>query len=89
MSVRSPSPLKCSRAPSKRPLPIPSKTAIGEVESDILGEVESDNREVGGLWEVPMRDWLMILVPIVVMFYFIMHPDQARPLMEWLKGLVY
>ena len=47
------------------------------------------HREVSDLWEVPMRDWLIILVPIVVMFYFIVHPDQARPLIEWLNGLVH
>jgi hypothetical protein len=34
-----------------------------------------------------MRDWLMVIVPVAVVFYFIVFPDQLKALIEWLSTL--
>jgi hypothetical protein len=35
-----------------------------------------------------MRDWLMVLTPIVSAIYFAMHPAQVVELMNWLNNIV-
>jgi len=34
-----------------------------------------------------MRDWLLILTPIVLFFYFLLHPDQFDAVTSWVVGL--
>jgi hypothetical protein len=35
-----------------------------------------------------MRDWLMILTPIAVMFWVGLHPEQSQAIANWLIGSV-
>jgi hypothetical protein len=33
-----------------------------------------------------MRDWLLVLVPLVIVVYFAVFPDQFHALVSWLSG---
>ena len=35
-----------------------------------------------------MRDWLMILTPIVVAFYVATHPEHTLSMIDWAWGLL-
>ncbi len=35
-----------------------------------------------------MRDWLLLLAPIVLVIYFLAYPDQFSALMSWASHLV-
>jgi hypothetical protein len=35
----------------------------------------------------PMRDWLLVILPVALVFYFIEYPDQLKALIEWLSAL--
>lgn len=37
--------------------------------------------------EIPVRDWLLILTPIAIALYFLLHPDQFTILTQWLENL--
>ena len=34
-----------------------------------------------------MRDWLLVIAPVVLVFYFIEYPDQLKALIERLSAL--
>jgi hypothetical protein len=33
--------------------------------------------------EEPMRDWLLLLAPVVLVLYFLVYPDQFSAFMSW------
>ena len=35
-----------------------------------------------------MRDWLLVLTPVGIFFWFLAHPDQYYALADWLMGLL-
>jgi hypothetical protein len=35
-----------------------------------------------------MRDWLMILTPIVVVLWVLMYPEQSQAIADWATDLV-
>jgi len=35
-----------------------------------------------------MRDWLMILVPVALLFYFIEYPEKGQQFVEWVAGFL-
>ena len=35
-----------------------------------------------------MRDWLLLLAPIVLVIYFLTYPDQFSAFMNWASRLV-
>lgn len=35
-----------------------------------------------------MRDWLMVLTPIAVVFYIARYPEQAEAMLNWAAGLL-
>jgi len=35
-----------------------------------------------------MRDWLMLLAPLGVIFYFVVFPDHFSAFMAWATGLL-
>jgi hypothetical protein len=35
-----------------------------------------------------MRDWLLILTPIIIALYFLFNPDQFRMLTDWVGNLL-
>jgi hypothetical protein len=35
----------------------------------------------------PMRDWLLVILPVALVFYFIEYPDQLKAVIEWLSAL--
>jgi hypothetical protein len=38
-------------------------------------------------WEIPMPDWFVFAVPLVV--YFALNPGELRSTREWLTGLFH
>ena len=36
-----------------------------------------------------MREWLLLLVPVVLIFYFVAFPGQFEPALDWLGGLIF
>ena len=42
-------------------------------------------RPCGG---IPMRDWLLVLAPVVAVGYFVVHPDQFTIVMDWAVGML-
>ena len=35
-----------------------------------------------------MRDWLYVLLPVAVVFFFLIYPDQFSALMTWATSYV-
>jgi hypothetical protein len=35
-----------------------------------------------------MRDWLYVLGPIAIVFYFLVNPDQFNALLYWVASLI-
>jgi hypothetical protein len=40
------------------------------------------------LGDFPMRDWLLILSPLALTFYFVVNPDQFAGPMGWLASVL-
>jgi len=40
------------------------------------------------LQEPPMRDWLFLLTPPAMIFYFIAFPDQFYAFVAWARNLI-
>jgi hypothetical protein len=40
------------------------------------------------LQEPPMRDWLFLLAPPALIFYFIAFPDQFYALVTWARTMI-
>ena len=36
-----------------------------------------------------MRDWLLVLLPILIALYFIIFPDQFNVALNWLHGIIF
>ena len=36
-----------------------------------------------------MRDWLLVLLPILIALYFILFPDQFDVALKWLHGIIF
>jgi hypothetical protein len=36
-----------------------------------------------------MREWLLMLLPVGVIVYFIVYPDQFSEFMTWASGLIH
>ena len=36
-----------------------------------------------------MRDWLLVLLPILIALYFIIFPDQFHVALNWLHEIVF
>jgi hypothetical protein len=36
----------------------------------------------------PMRDWLLILVPIAAVTYFLAYPNEFRAFMAWFGSMI-
>lgn len=34
-------------------------------------------------WEIPMREWLLIIAPLTIVLYFLAFPDQLGPAWDW------
>jgi hypothetical protein len=35
-----------------------------------------------------MREWLLVLIPVVIVIYFVIYPDQLSALSQWAAGLL-
>jgi hypothetical protein len=40
-------------------------------------------------WRVSMREWLLILILVALIFYFLVFPDQSSAVLNWLWGLFF
>jgi hypothetical protein len=40
-------------------------------------------------WRVSMREWLLILILVALIFYFLVFPDQSSAVLNWLWGLLF
>jgi hypothetical protein len=36
-----------------------------------------------------MREWNLVVAPVVLIIYFTLFPDQLRALVTWATGIVY
>jgi hypothetical protein len=36
-----------------------------------------------------MRDWLLVLLPVLIALYFIIFPAQFDVVLNWLHGIVF
>ncbi len=36
-----------------------------------------------------MREWLLMLIPVTLVFYFIIYPDQFSAALSWLGSLMF
>jgi hypothetical protein len=43
---------------------------------------------LGHLWEVPTRDWLLVLTPVGIFFWFLAHPEQYYALADRVMSLL-
>jgi hypothetical protein len=39
--------------------------------------------------EVSMREWLLVLFPVALIFYFVIFPDQFSAVMDTLGGVIF
>jgi len=40
-------------------------------------------------WDVAMRDWWLVLLPVMIVLYFVVFPDQFSTALHWLGGVVF
>ena len=40
-------------------------------------------------WRVSMREWLLILILVALIFYFLVFPDQSSAILNWLWELFF
>jgi hypothetical protein len=33
-----------------------------------------------------MREWLLVIAPLTVVFYFLVFPDQLGPTIDWVRS---
>jgi len=60
----------------------------GQVIPDIASFVDSGTNLRGQPAEVPMRDWLMILVPAAVFVYLVAYPEKGQEFIHWAEALL-
>jgi hypothetical protein len=36
-----------------------------------------------------MRDWLLVLLPVLIALYFIIFPDQFGVMLNWFHGIIF
>ena len=47
----------------------------------LMGQVQ----RILASWEtIPMRDWMLILAPFAIIFYFLLYPSDFNALIAWL-----
>jgi len=37
----------------------------------------------------PMREWLLVIAPLTVIFYFLAFPEQLGPAVDWVRTAMY
>jgi hypothetical protein len=35
-----------------------------------------------------MREWALVLLPVALVLYFVINPDQLGPLVHWVTGII-
>jgi hypothetical protein len=56
---------------------------LNEYQLSLLGQ----NRGwAGAIGKPPMREWLLMLVPVALIIYFVVYPNEFSALLTWLWG---
>jgi hypothetical protein len=57
-------------------------------DATIYAKIKLSVRQYAATQEPPMRDWLFLLAPPALIFYFIAYPDKFYEFVFWAKRLI-